>query len=118
MYQYLPPEKLDELAAHDDPDVRHLAEDVRQYAGELLLKRFREYGQRFFQDPNAPELPRLLWQAVQEGPEELSEEEVAELEHLARTANGWWRPGDRQAMQLVDLQTWIADYAEATHVRA
>lgn len=112
MYEFLSPDKLTELAAHEDPDVRHLAEDARQLAAELLLARFRVYGERFFKEADPPELPRLLWQAVEEGPKELSEEEVEELGRLSTCASGWWRPGDRGAMELVDLDEWRTIYQE------
>lgn len=112
MYEFLSQDKVAELAAHDDPDVRHLAEDARQLAAELLLARFRALGERFFKEADPPELPRLLWQAVQEGPKELSEEEVEELERLSALAAGWWRPGDRGAMELVDLDEWRETYRE------
>lgn len=112
MYEYLSPDQLRTLASHDDPDVRHLVEDARQYAAELLRTRFRAYGETFFGDPEPPELPRLLWQAIQEGPKTLSEDAVMELDRLARVADGWWRGGDQGGLEFVSLEEWRADYEE------
>lgn len=111
MYEYLPSREIERLGAHDDPDVRHLAQDLRQYAAELLLVRFHTYGERFFQEPEPPELPRLLWKALQDGPQQLTEDEVEELERLAHIADGWWTIGDRGALELVQLDQWEEDYA-------
>jgi hypothetical protein len=113
VYEYLTPDQLKALATHEDPDVRHLVEDARQYAAELLRARFRVCGEMFFNDPEPPELPRLLWQTIQEGPQSLTEDAVVELDRLARAADGWWRAGDQGGMEFVSLAEWEADYEES-----
>lgn len=112
MYEFLSRDELVALEEHESVTVRHLVEDARQLASELLLARMQEYGVQVLGDGNAPELPRLLWQAVLEGPKTLSDEQVGELERLAHTAQGWWRFGERKAWELVTLTEWEAEYEE------
>ena len=110
LYDYLPPEALAALARHPDTVVRHAIEDVRQMAQELLLARMRELGFRYRQEWDDPQTPYLLWQAVQEGPESVTEAECMELERLHKVCNGWWLYGRTATPEFLDAAAWAEEY--------
>lgn len=112
MYDYLVPEVLDALERHHDSLVRHAVEDLRQANQELLLAKMREISFRYLQNWDDPQAPHMLWQAVEEGPESITEAECLELDRLRRTARGWWIFGASATPEFLDTAAWIEEYRE------
>lgn len=116
MHEYISLSDIEELEGSDFPPSRHAAEEIKYLAAELLLAKTRELGLRYLQNASAPELPRLLWQAVAEGPEVITELEVAELAALSTLSGGWWRPNHIEIQEHVPLKQWEEEYEETLRV--
>lgn len=106
---YLSSPRLKALASHDDAEVRHLVETCRQLAAELLLARMQRLSAEHLGDRNDPEAPKILWDAVQKGPQVLGEDVVHELTELSGLADGWWKFSEGDP-ELVSLEVWAQEY--------
>lgn len=111
MYPYLTQDELVALDRHDDPLVRHAAEDIRQMAQELLLARIEDHGRKVLGSPTDSELSYRLWPALQ-NPKRISETDAAELQRLVDIAGGWWLITDGDMPRFVELAEWESHYQE------
>lgn len=113
MYDYLTPEGLRALASSDDASARHAVEDIRELSRQLLLHKMRAYGRALFNDDTSDDLPYILWRAIEDGPQTLTEEDVSDLQRLAETCDGWWLFGGvREFPEFVELKGWRDLYEE------
>mgnify|MGYP001160593926 CR=1 len=83
-------QELTALAKSDNACVRKLVVQLREVARDALLIRMGVLGGTYLKDPNSPALGRALYKALQEGPKQLSEDEVGELSQLSQMAGGFW----------------------------
>lgn len=83
-------QELTELERDDDARVRKLVVQLRELARDALLAKMGVLGGLYLKDPNAPALGRALYKAMQEGPKQLSEDEIGELSQLSQMAGGFW----------------------------
>lgn len=115
MYPYLTPAELSSLDGHDDPLVRHAAEDIRQMAQELLLARIEDQGRKVLGSPTDSELSYRLWPALK-NPKRISDTDAADLQRLVDVAGGWWLITEGEMPRFVELPAWEEHYRDFQEV--
>lgn len=104
--------ELTELEAHDLPEVRKVVDLVRDLSAELLLVKMLELGKKYNRTDKVNGLDLALWYALQNGPERISEIEVAELDQLSQMASGWWRLQEQLEPEFLSFEDWLQVYRE------
>lgn len=103
---------LSELEQDDNPKVRVLVQLTRELAKDYLFYYTRHLAYMYLHSPTHPDMPMLLWRAVEEGPQVMTEEEVGTVAVLADTAQGWWRYLGTPTEQplFVPMDEWLQEY--------
>lgn len=92
------------LAKESMKDILHA---FRDFARDNLCDAMKAIAQKYTGEEWPPQMEYGLWEAVKEGPEVISPEEVRKLQRLSDWADGWFYfPNEAQEPRFVRREEW------------